>query len=733
LAFPPLLAFAAMPPRAKQRSTPPAEKVGEKPPAKEWKASSRHASGVGGVPAHAYNPTSGTFHMLDAVALDTGVPNPNTKFRSVDDNDDTSNTVSTNSMEYDSTSNNGSYSGESEDQQQVLGKDKNGVGKLGKPPGLVGPSLDKRDKIRWKNEKKHQRQKERRAKDLRDRATNHLMSRKLENLTQQLVAMGFSAEHATMAFIRNEGHIERSVAWLLEGGDSTQKEDLNVEGNLKIDIGDELARMAELEEQYKYSRPEIDRAVIACEGDLERATEWLRSQHPQPHLVPVEDSSIGFGRATELSHDPMKKQAPNVTSPAPLPQHLNGTSTKSTSLYQGLMQDRRDERELNPPQGTSQGHNLVSGHPLLQPSPEGTRASPLVEIPSSTGVTDWQRFLHPVSGRLPNHGFRAYPFSPPTPSDLPSSSLPYRVDSRNPILSQSGSSFLDRDSDHITGHLTERGPVLPHSPVMTPHSGVSVSANAPSFSPSFSLSNWKGSIADGSPPSRVLPHNNLQGNMQTTLYTDNSSRNMMNVGRYGLEASPGSYRPFQPTQPYPMSTSWHTDRTAFGPVEASLSPHSSTSNTPSYSKSSQPLTSGFLTGWGSQLSGTQVDWTMGAAGSCDYKTIDWSMTTSSPASAPAGVSGISSSLATILNLSEPGQSGRQSSEDGNPYPFPRGGSFPGEAGNCYKLWSGPKLQGGSPALGLKEKSQGESGSSSGLGGHEWTSPFGGKTLYTLPA
>jgi hypothetical protein len=726
--------FAAMPPRAKQRNIP-AEKSGEKPLPKEWKASSRHASAGAGVPAHAYNPTSGTFHLLDAVAPDTGVPNPNSRFRSIDDNDNVSNTVSTPSMEYDSTSNNGSCSGESEDQLQSVGKDRNGITKLGRPPVLVGPSADKRDKIRWKNEKKHQRQKERRAQDLRERATNHLMSRKLENLTQQLVAMGFSADQATMAFIRNEGHIERSVAWLLEGGEGKQKEDFNVEGNLKIDIGEELAHMAELEERYKYSRPEIDRAVIACEGDLERAIEWLRSQHPQPHLVPMEDSSSGLGGAPELSHDPMKKQTLTGPAPAPPLQHLNGTSKQSNSLYQGLMQDRREERELNSSQGSSHGHYLVPGHSLVQSSPEGTRASTsMVEIPSSTGLLEWQRFLPPVSGRLPNHGFRASQFSPaPSASHLPLSSLQYRVDSRMPLAPQSGSSFLNGDSDHITGHLTGRDPVLPLSPVTLPPAGVNVSAPSPSFSPSFSLSSWKGSSADGSSLPRVLFPNNSQGN---ALYTDSSSGNtvMKNIGTYSLEVPPGKYRPLQRTQLDPMSTSWHTDRTGLDSVAGSLPPYSSISNTLSHSKSSMPLTSGLLTGWGSGLSSTQVDWTMGAASGCDYKTIDWSMPAFPHGSSPSGVWGISRSLATMLNLSEHGQPEQHSSEDSNPCPVPKSASFPGEAGNCYELWSGPKLQGGSPGLGLKDKSQGESGSSSGLGGHhEWTTPFEGKNLFTLPA
>ncbi|PQP93913.1 uncharacterized protein Pyn_07310 [Prunus yedoensis var. nudiflora] len=63
------------------------------------------------------------------------------------------------------------------------------------------------------------------------------MSRKLEALAQQLVAMGFSLERATMAFILNEGRVEESVAGLFEGGEDTDKpRDQNFGGgNLKID------------------------------------------------------------------------------------------------------------------------------------------------------------------------------------------------------------------------------------------------------------------------------------------------------------------------------------------------------------------------------------------------------------------------------------------------------------------------------------------------------------------
>ncbi|PWA34598.1 UBA-like protein [Artemisia annua] len=85
----------------------------------------------------------------------------------------------------------------------------------------------------------------------------YLMSRKLEGLAQQVVAMGFSSEHDTMAFILIEGKVEKSVAWLFEGGEDAdnQREPNNLGGggNLKIDISEELAQITEMEMKFKSS------------------------------------------------------------------------------------------------------------------------------------------------------------------------------------------------------------------------------------------------------------------------------------------------------------------------------------------------------------------------------------------------------------------------------------------------------------------------------------------------
>lgn len=240
------------------------------PPKSSNKTTSTPTSG-GGTATNGYNPLLGTFHALDINNTD----------------DHTQNALG---VEYDSLSNNGSWSGESEDH-----KDKtSGTPSRHEPPPPPGVDNDKREKIRQKNEKKHQRQKERRAQELHERCSGYLMSRKLEALAQQLVSMGFSSERATMALILNEGRVEQSVAWLFDGGEDSDHRAAasgGGGGHLKIDISEELARITEMETKFKCSKQEVERAVVACEGDLDQAAETLKSQKHEPPAAPkVEES-----------------------------------------------------------------------------------------------------------------------------------------------------------------------------------------------------------------------------------------------------------------------------------------------------------------------------------------------------------------------------------------------------------------------------------------------------------
>ncbi|KAF2290065.1 hypothetical protein GH714_001703 [Hevea brasiliensis] len=203
------------------------------------------------IPASAYNPLSGTFHALETVP--TSSPSP---LHANEDHKEKNPTV----------------------QQETI----------------PGADNDKREKIRQKNERKHQRQKERRAQELHERCSGYLMSRKLEALAQQLVAMGFSHERATMALILNEGKVEESVSWLFEEGEDADKHrDQNLGGsNLKIDISEELARMAQMEIRYKCSKQEVERAVVASEGDLDTAAESLRELKLDPPAAPLSQKKL---------------------------------------------------------------------------------------------------------------------------------------------------------------------------------------------------------------------------------------------------------------------------------------------------------------------------------------------------------------------------------------------------------------------------------------------------------
>ncbi|KAL5071688.1 hypothetical protein RYX36_022575 [Vicia faba] len=108
--------------------------------------------------------------------------------------------------EYDLISNNISCFGESEDTKE---KAANSTIHLDIIPGCDN---DKRDKIRLKNERKHQRQREMRAHELHDRCDAYLMSKKLENLVQKLMAVGFSSEQATLTLKLNDRKLEESIS-----------------------------------------------------------------------------------------------------------------------------------------------------------------------------------------------------------------------------------------------------------------------------------------------------------------------------------------------------------------------------------------------------------------------------------------------------------------------------------------------------------------------------------------
>ncbi|CAA2990669.1 uncharacterized protein LOC111411927 [Olea europaea var. sylvestris] len=264
------------------------KKAGKESPRDSSK--SGHAIAPGGVVANGYNPVLGTFHTFETAPVSFAGQLPlNGRFQNIDETDDHSGNTFGTGVEYDSVSNTGSCSGESEDLKEKM---------LHTPQhqeSVPGADNDKRDKIRQKNERKHQRQKERRAQELHERCSGYLMSRKLEKLAQQLVAMGFSQERATMALILNEGKVEESVAWLFEVGEEDKHRGKNLDGggNLKIDISEELACITDMEIQYKASKQEVERVVVACEGDLVKAEETLKAQKQELPAGPSKPEETG--------------------------------------------------------------------------------------------------------------------------------------------------------------------------------------------------------------------------------------------------------------------------------------------------------------------------------------------------------------------------------------------------------------------------------------------------------
>ncbi|CAN4099090.1 unnamed protein product [Withania somnifera] len=374
------------------------KKGGKEPPKAASKPSSVNAGAT--TPTSGYNPLLGTFHTLETAPVTSNVVlHVNGRFRNIDETDDHNGHSLGPSSEYDSVSNNGSWSGESEDHKE----------KMSNPPPrtetVPGSDNDKREKIRQKNEKKHQRQKERRAQELHEKCSGYLMSRKLEALSQQLVAMGFSSERATMALILNEGRVEESVSWLFEGGEEADKHkehNLDGGGNLKIDISEELARITEMEIRYKCSKQEVERTLVACEGDLEKAEETLRSQKQEPQSAPskpeenCDPPTVGNGKlpittSQNLLRAPVKP-SPNIILPKRDDRDFNYTKVAAASgssvdngskSLQSLKRVQPKLEWAKPPQVTVPAEKrwLNTG---LNPSVSYSLASPLQASPQSS-------------------------------------------------------------------------------------------------------------------------------------------------------------------------------------------------------------------------------------------------------------------------------------------------------------------------------------------------------------
>ncbi|KAG8371053.1 hypothetical protein BUALT_Bualt13G0046900 [Buddleja alternifolia] len=358
------------------------KKAAKEPPKSSLKPSS-HANTTGGTPASGYNPLLGTFHTFETAPVPSTSPlHVNGRFRNIDETDDHNGNSSGTALEYDSVSNNGSWSGESEDHKEKTS--------LPRQEAVPGADNDKREKIRQKNERKHQRQKERRAQELHEKCSGYLMSRKLEALAQQLVAMGFSQERATMALILNEGRVEESVAWLFESGEEDNKHiehnNLDGGGNLKIDISEELARITDMEIRYKSSKQEVERAIVSCEGDLDKAEEILKAQKEETPAGPPKPEETG---------DPPIVVANSKVQPTAYSQ--NGVRVQTTKAASStIIQQKRDEKDFNYTKvPTTVGSSVESPVKTIQV---------LKKIPPKSEWVKPQPIAVPADKRWPNSG-----------------------------------------------------------------------------------------------------------------------------------------------------------------------------------------------------------------------------------------------------------------------------------------------------------------------------------------
>ncbi|OWM78481.1 uncharacterized protein LOC116214630 [Punica granatum] len=618
--------------------------------AKEQKAASKPsvptntANTANGSSASAYNPVSGTFHLLEASSAASSPPSHgNGRFQNIDDSDDHSSSPHGTVSEYDSVSNNGSCSGESEDLKEKAASS----APQSQREATTAADSDRREKIRLKNERKHQRQRERRAQELHEKCCGYMMSRKLESLSQQLVNMGFSSERATLALILNEGRVEDSVSWLFEGSqeeDHSKETDLGNWGNLKIDISEELALVSQLEAKYKCSKQEVERAIVTCEGDLVKAEESLRVQKQDKQATPSKQ---------EATSDPKS---------------LLRLQEKPTAASVMMPQRRSSERDLN-----------------------YTRTAMSTPSDSELGLPSLQCF----NGN-PNHQALRMERRWPNSGSIPS--LPSTIGM--PQVSSLGTKSEVFHSVGDNQHSAVREPVI----MMQRHQTA-----FPRQIPALGM-NTSPSVSAG-----FFPNDNSSGiEMLRSNMKFLHSQRLGSLGRENQGAEPfyhqfressSAFGPFDRASE--MGSSWNAAgrsstaqnipleaRGLWGPLMVGASPPSLAA----------PPSLGLFSSWGSSgsfSSNSQVDWhTGGLVPELDYTSIDWTLDSS--------LLGASKGSGLWLGLSSLLRDGHTSRMDGD-------GSRARFSG-----WQDNGVVG----------SRDPAASSGGL--RDWTSPFAGKDIFSLP-
>ncbi|AQK93795.1 uncharacterized protein [Zea mays] len=516
--------------------------------------------------ASSYNNLSGKFHVLEPSSSLLGSQGID-KFRNTDEIDEHSRS-SHGTGDFDCASNNGSCSGDSEDTKE---KSTSTASRVDSVPGC---DIDKREKIRQKNEKKHQRQKERRAQELHERCKGYIMSRKLEALAQKLVAMGFSADQATMALIQNEGCVEESVTWLCNFDASEEaKQQLVADQqsgvNLKIDIADELSKIVSLEAKYKCTKQEVERAVVSCEGDLERAEEALKTHKQESTAIPPKPEGSGY--SSGLPNKPQVVLAQNPARP-----QTNGLSSV------GSHQMRREEKDIN-------YKLLMNGSGPKEPAIKGFQ--PLA-TPIKPDLVR-QQFVQPEKRRL-------NPNSNPSVPSVASSPLPVAVPQVKP------------DMRHVAG-TNEVKSLMPNGSL---RESVIVMQRPQSAGTKQSLPSTSHSMFVSEPSARDWYLNGVSGvDMMLNGGLGHGLRNM------SLDSA-SSARSFGHAN--------HQQNLVSNPIELAANGWGGTWSSGGTSSSRSVVSSlGAFRGWNASESSAlpHSDWRTNGAAPYDYTSVDWSVDT----------------------------------------------------------------------------------------------------------
>ncbi|KAI4386192.1 hypothetical protein MLD38_004147 [Melastoma candidum] len=624
-----------------------------------------------GASASAYNPLLGRFHYLESVPpnLSSSPLNGNGRFRTMDEGDEQHGGSLGALVECDTASNNGSWSGDSEDQKE---KGSNLSVRQDSAPVI---DSDKREKIRQKNEKKHQRQKEKRAQDLQERCRSYLMSRKLELLAQQLLGMGFSHERSTMALIMNEGRVEESVVWLLEGSEdnsgSYREQD---RCNLKIDISNELSLIASMESKYSCSKQEVERAVVSCEGDLDKAADILRMQK--------QESSLNQKRLE--TEDTLNR---NAASYIPARQQLRLGSSPST-VQKG---DDKDSNRTRVSANRS-GHweaGIKSGQHSRRFQPKLERATK----PQQSIAHSEKQWASSAGGNSSN----SYSLATPSPAD---------VSKREPLFVAVGGEIkpLPLGSTREPVAVMQRPQPANQKQSSNPLVGSGwhpansqldiikssgLSAQLPP--PTIRNTNPRG-IASGSLRSQL----NRQPQMGPVITPADSSGGSQTMGFSHQQFMPGDSLVGDVTATGQGNPSWQ--RTGVYPTLAAAS------------------SLGYFSGIGSSSPfgcTNPVNWTDGGnLLKLNYTDIDWSLETTSPRRGSLML-GLPSMMKDKATLHDPGVL-----EGSSSMVSASGAASAGDSGV--------------PFTGFRDPEASSSLEPPGLDGREWTSPFEGWDLFSLP-